>query len=205
MIITEYNSNGIITEAVNTDEGKKLFLSGIFMESEQKNRNGRTYAKGEIEAAVRKINEAAQQGRHILGELDHPDGSLEVKLQNVSHKITEMRMDGNNAVGKAEIITTVPQGKVAQGLMEAGIQLGVSSRGSGSVSESTGMVEGFNLVTVDIVANPSAINAYPESIAESLQLRRNGELLNVAEAAIYDSAAQKYFEKEIIKLIRSFA
>lgn len=203
MILLENKFQDVVTESVDTDTGKKLFLKGIFMEAEQKNRNGRTYQHREIAQAVQKIMEAAQAGRHILGELDHPNGSLEVKLDNVSHKIVEMHMEGNNAVGKAEIITSVPKGQIAKGLMEAGIQLGVSSRGSGSVNESTGMVEGFDMVTVDLVANPSAINAYPQSIEESLQLYRRGQIVgDLAEAVIHDADAQKYFQREIMKFIQ---
>lgn len=198
MILIENNFSN-----VNSDSnGKNLYLQGIFMESERQNRNGRQYQRQEIEAAVNKINESAQQGRHVLGELDHPNGSLEVSLKNVSHKIVEMQMDGSNAVGKAEIISDLPNGQIAKGLVESGVQLGVSSRGTGSVNES-GIVEGFDIVTVDIVANPSAIDAYPQSIYESLQLYRRGyEVQNLAEAVIYDDRAQKYFEKELMKFIQ---
>lgn len=201
MILTEYRDTGIITEAVSVGKEKKYYLGGIFMESEQENRNGRTYKTDEIAAAVERINEAARSGRHILGELDHPDGSLDVKLKNVSHRIVEMEMVGNNAVGKAEIITQNPAGQIVKGLMEAGIQLGVSSRGSGSVNESTGRVENFNMVTVDIVANPSAINAYPETLQESLYLKRNRNLNDLAEAVLHDTKAQEYFQKELFKFI----
>lgn len=197
MILIENNFSN-----VNSDSnGKNLYLQGIFMESERQNRNGRLYQRQEIEAAVSKINEAAKQGRHVLGELDHPNGSLEVSLKNVSHKIVEMRMDGSNAVGKAEIISELPNGQIAKGLVEAGVQLGVSSRGTGSVNES-GIVEGFDIVTVDIVANPSAIDAYPQSIYESIQLYRRGyQIQDLAEAVIHDDKAQKYFENELKKFI----
>lgn len=203
MILLENKFQDVVTEAVDTDSGKKLYLKGIFLEAEQKNRNGRTYQRREIEEAVNKVMEASKSGRHILGELDHPNGSLEVRLDNVSHKIVEMHMQGNNAIGKAEIITSVPKGQIAKGLMESGVQLGVSSRGSGSVNESNGMVEGFDMITVDLVANPSAIDAYPQSIEESLQLSRQGHIItDLAEAVIHDPDAQKYFEKEILKFVR---
>lgn len=179
-----------------------MYLQGTFMESEKRNRNGRIYQKSQIEAAVDKINEAARQGRHILGELDHPP-TLEVKLANVSHKILEMRMNGNDAVGKAMILETTPNGQIAKNLAESGIVLGVSSRGSGSVNEDTGIVEDFTFITADIVANPSAINAYPTSIMEQLEMYRRGYLVNdLAQAVLHDDKAQKYFQKEIEKFIK---
>jgi hypothetical protein len=201
MILTESNFKNIIVESSGDD--KKLYIRGIFLESEQQNRNGRVYQRSEIQEAVNKINEAATQGRHILGELDHPAGSLEVSLKNVSHKITEMYMEGNNAIGKAEILEKVPSGQIAKGLIEAGINIGVSSRGSGMVNESTGIVEGFDIVTIDLVASPSAINAFPQSLRESIQLyKRTGELDNLANAVVHDKKAQAYFEKEIMTFIK---
>lgn len=201
MILLENKFTDIVTES--DEKGKNLYLKGIFLEAEQRNRNGRIYKRDEILKAVDKVNEAARENRHILGHLDHPNGSLDIKLDEVSHKLIEMHMEGNNAIGKAMIIPSVPKGQIAKGLIEAGIQLGVSSRGSGSVSESTGIVEGFEMVTIDIVANPSAINAYPLSIQESMALYGREKVINdLAEAVIHDDAAQKYFEKEILKFIR---
>jgi len=199
MILIEENFNGIICEA-NT-ESKKMYLSGIFMESEQKNRNGRVYAKPEIEKAVKQVNEAATAGRHILGQLDHPQ-DLVVSLSEVSHKILEMQMSGNNAIGKAQIMESTPKGQIAKGLVKEGVQLGVSSRGSGQVNEDTGIVEGFNFITVDIVANPSAINAYPQSITEALDMYKRGYIIeDLSDAVLHDKSAQKFFEKELIKFI----
>jgi len=199
MILEEAHFGNIITEST---EDKKIYLKGIFMESEQKNRNGRIYQRSEIEKAVNKVNEAAKAGRHILGELDHPP-SLEVRLENVSHKIVDMYMEGNNAIGRAEILVNTPKGQIAKGLIEAGVNLGVSSRGTGSVNENTGMVEGFEVVTVDLVAQPSAINAYPETLSEHLQFyKRYGELTDVAEALIRDTKAQKFFKEEINKFLK---
>lgn len=200
MIIVEQIFNAqTLTEG---EEGKKhMYLQGTFMESEKRNRNGRIYQKSQIEAAVDKINEAASQGRHILGELDHPP-TLEVKLANVSHKILEMRMNGNDAVGKAQILDNTPNGQIAKNLAESGIVLGVSSRGAGTVNEESGLVEDFNFITADLVANPSAINAYPSSIMEQLEMYRRGYLVNdLAEAVLHDKKAQKYFEQEIKKFI----
>lgn len=203
MILLENRFNDIVSEAVGDGANRRHYLSGIFMESERQNRNGRTYKRDEIENAVSKVNEAATAGRHILGELDHPNGTLEVKLENAAIRIESMQMDGNNAIGRAKVLST-PKGQIVKALLDDGVQLGVSSRGSGSVQESTGTVENFELVTVDVVANPSAIDAFPQSVFESLQLHRQGKLVeNLAEAVLHDQAAQKYFAQEIQKFIQS--
>ena len=202
MILTEEKFTDIAPLVEGEGSNKKLYIKGVMMESERKNRNGRIYQRSEMEKVVQKINEAAAKGRHILGQLDHPP-SLEVTLENVSHKIITMEMQGNDAVGKAEILTNVPKGKIAQGLIESGIQLGVSSRGSGQVNEDTGIVEGFDFVTVDLVANPSAINAYPESVMEALDMYRRGYVVqDLAEATIHDKKAQKYFKDELLKFVK---
>jgi len=203
MILIESNFDNLKTDIVTeaTTGEKKLFINGVFMESNKKNRNGRTYRRQEMERQVARVNEAALAGRYFLGELDHPD-SLIVNLKNVSHKIVKMQMEGDDAVGRAEILQKHPSGQIAKALIESGIVLGVSSRASGSVNESDGMVEDFNLVTCDLVANPSAINAYPSSVYEHLMNYRRGDYVSeLAEAAIHDKAAQKYFTKEIIKFI----
>jgi Kyanoviridae head maturation protease len=203
MILTESRFGQIETVTEGIETSKKLYLQGIFLESEQKNRNGRIYQKKEIESAVKKVNEAASQGRHILGELDHPS-NLVVSLSNVSHKIVEMQMSGNNAIGKALILESTPKGQIAKGLVEAGVNLGVSSRGAGVVNESTNVVEGFVLETVDIVANPSAIEAYPQSVMEALEMAKNGYVVDdLSNAVLHDKSAQKYFQKELMKFIKN--
>lgn len=203
MILTEQNLDGIqaITEAVK--EGKKLYLQGCFMEAEKKNRNGRTYQLDEMKREVDRHNAQFSQGNHMLGELDHPSGSLEVSLKNVSHKITELKMQGNQVIGKAEILEKTQAGSILKGLVESGVKVGVSSRGKGQLNES-GAVSNFHLVTIDAVAVPSAQNAYPESIMESLEAYKRGEIVNdLAEAVIYDKKAQKYFLEEMTKFINA--
>lgn len=201
-ILCETNFEGILSEAVADATGeKKLYIRGIFMESCRKNRNGRMYKRDELEKNVLRVNEAAVAGKYVLGELDHPE-TLVVNLKNVSHKIVEMKMVGNNAIGKAEILVKHPSGQIAKSLIESGIQLGISSRASGAVDDDTGMVEGFSLVTCDLVASPSAIEAYPSSLYEHLQnYRRGGYISELAEAVIHDVEAQKYFRNEILKFI----
>jgi Kyanoviridae head maturation protease len=197
MILTE-SFFDIVSESF--DDNKKMKLRGVFMEAQTQNRNGRKYQKKEIQAAVNKINEAASTGHHILGSLDHPP-VLEVKLDTVSHKINEMHMEGNKAIGEAEILRT-PSGNIARSLIDSGIKVGMSSRGTGMINEETGVVEGFECVTVDIVAQPSAINAYPASVLEHLDYYRNKNyLFDLAEAVNDDPKAQKYFKSEIDKFI----
>lgn len=201
MILVETNFSGILRES--SSDGKKLYLTGIFMECENKNQNGRIYQRTEMQREVDRVNAKIAGGESVLGELDHPKNRLEVHLENVSHDIKELRLDDDNIVyGKAEILPT-PKGNIARSLIEAGIKIGVSSRGSGSVN-SKNIVEDFSLSTVDLVATPSVRTAIPASIWESLQLYKNGgEINSLAEAIRHDKAAQKYFDKEIKKFIDS--
>lgn len=188
----------IIEEAA---DGKSLVLSGILMQGDVKNRNNRVYPKGEIERAVNIINERIAGGESLMGELDHPQ-TLTVNLDRVSHVITEARMDGANAVGKMKLIDT-PMGEIAKTLLKAGVKLGVSSRGTGRVG-SDGKVTDYNFATIDIVAQPSAPDAYPNSIMESLDIATNGKVIeSLSEAVVHDDSAQKFFQKEMMKFIRS--
>lgn len=200
MILIEQTFDGVETLVESSGNSKKTYLAGTFMESGRKNRNGRVYKKTCLEVAANKINDAASIGRHILGHIDHPS-HLQIQLDEVAIKLTEARMVGNNVWCKAEVLEGVPKGQILKGLLDAGIQVGVSSRGSGQVNESTGLVESFNFVTVDVVSQPSA-NAYPETIQEQLEMYKRGHLVNdLAEAVIHDKAAQKYFVAEMAKFI----
>jgi hypothetical protein len=202
MIILEENfATQVLVEAVGNE--KKTYIKGVFAESEKRNRNGRIYDFKEMQLACAKLNEAASQGRHVLGELDHRS-ELEVKLESVSHRIMSAEMNGNDIICKAEILEKHPKGAIAKALIDSGVQLGVSTRGSGQVNESTGRVSNFNLVTVDLVANPSAINAYPETIMEQIEMHKRGQyLMNVAEARQFDMAAEKYFQQEVERFIKA--
>lgn len=189
-----------LTEAEGP-KGKELFLSGIMMQGDVKNRNNRVYPKLEIENAVRGINERLEKGETVLGELDHPQ-TLTVNLERVSHKMVEAKMHGNNAVGKLKILDT-PMGRIAKEFIGEDVKLGVSSRGTGQVG-SGGRVSNFNFQTMDIVAQPSAPEAFPESIRESLELYANAHhepLVTLAEAVIDDVRCQKYFRDEAIRAI----
>jgi hypothetical protein len=185
----------LITESVN--DGKHLWLNGIMMMAGVKNRNGREYQLSEIAAAVHGTKARIMEQNGIMGELDHPQ-SLQINLDRVSHVITEMWMKDNNAYGKAKLLNT-PMGSIAQELIKNDVKVGVSSRGAGNVNESGG-VTGFQFITVDIVAQPSAPEAYPGSIYESLQQAKNGHsIMTLSEHVQHDDAAQQYLKKEILK------
>lgn len=178
--------------------GKDLFLSGIYMQSEVENRNGRRYPLAEITEAVANANIRIKESNGIFGELDHPQ-SLNINLDRISHVITEMKMVGNDAIGKAKIIPT-PMGQIARTLIESGAKVGVSSRGAGQVNES--VVSGFSFVTVDLVAQPSAPGAVPDSIYESLMNNSHGkEAVSLTEQVRHDPKAQAFLQKEILKFL----
>ena len=180
-------------------DGKDLYMKGIFIQGGVKNQNDRIYPIQEIGKAVETINERLQEGQTVLGEADHPE-ELTVNLDRVSHIVEDMWMDGPNGYGKLKIIPT-PMGNIISTLLESGAKLGVSSRGSGNVNES-GHVSDFDIVTVDIVAQPSAPDAYPKAIRESLWNMRGGYgMYNLAEAMINDKKAQKYLQEGIMKFI----
>lgn len=196
LIPTEAN---IISESSN--DGKNMWLNGVFMSGGHKNRNGRIYSVSDLTEAVRIAMGTIKENRGIFGELDHPQ-TLNVNSDRISHVITELWMNGNNAHGKCRLIDT-PCGKIAQELIKTGVRIGVSSRGAGNVNES-GDVSSYNLVTVDIVINPSSQFAYPNTIYESLEQSKNGELvMSLAESVRHDPDAQKYFKAEILKWINS--
>lgn len=177
------------------DAEKNLFLSGRMMAAEQKNLNQRVYPRTEIEKAVALINEKCQEGTYVMGELNHPD-NLSIDLKNVSHIITEAWMDGDNAMGKCKVLNT-PSGQIVKNLIEGGVRLGVSSRGTGNVTNE-GMVEDFQFVTVDIVAQPSGPGCYPDVVREAVETPK---IISLAEAVVHDPKAQKYFAEEIKKFI----
>lgn len=197
LLIEELTPTEAKVIAESSQDGKSAYLSGIFMQADIKNRNGRVYPSTEISEAVKIAQATIKERNGIMGELDHPQ-TLSINLDRVSHVITEMKMEGSNAVGKAKMLNT-PMGNIARELINSGVALGVSSRGAGQVNESGG-VSGFQFVTVDIVAQPSAPNAYPQTVYESLEHARNGHnILDLAEAVKHDDAAQKYLKEEILK------
>ena len=181
-------------------DGKDLFMAGLFIQGDVKNQNGRVYPKNEIKRAVESVQSRLSQGETVMGELDHPE-ELQINLDRVSHIITDMHMDGDNGIGKLKIIET-PMGNIASALLKAGAKLGVSSRGSGNVNES-GQVSDFDIITVDIVAQPSAPDAYPKTIYESLFNMKGGAMLHdLASNVTHDRRAEIHLVSEIHKLIK---
>mgnify|MGYP006104378565 CR=1 FL=1 len=187
-------------QLIESADGKELFMQGLFIQGDVKNQNGRVYPKNEIKRAVESVQSRLSQGETVMGELDHPE-ELQINLDRVSHIITDMHMEGDNGIGKLKIIET-PMGNIASALLKAGAKLGVSSRGSGNVNES-GQVSDFDIITVDIVAQPSAPDAYPKTIYESLFNMRGGEtIFNTAAALTHDKSAEKHLMNEMTRFIK---
>jgi len=183
------------------ENGKDLFMKGICIQGGIKNANQRIYPVDEIERAVKTLNDQISGGYSVLGEVDHPD-DLKINLDRVSHMITEMWMDGPNGYGKFKILPT-PMGQLVRTMLESGVKLGVSSRGSGNVSgDGTGKVSDFEIITVDVVAQPSAPGAYPTPIYEHLMNSRGGyRALRIAEEVKKDAKAQKYIKESLLAVI----
>ena len=189
----------VVVESSN--EGKDLYMKGICIQGNVKNANQRVYPTSEISKAVQKVSEQVAGGSSVLGEVDHPE-DLKINLDRVSHMITSMWMEGHNGYGKLKILPT-PMGKLVETMLQSGVKLGVSSRGSGNVDEASGNVSEFDIITVDVVAQPSAPNAYPTPIYEGLLNMRHGhKIMGIAKAAREDSRVQKHLKEGVISLIR---
>jgi hypothetical protein len=198
-----FDRAGIVVESVKEgdDKMKSLYMKGIFIQGGVKNANERVYPVTEIENAVKTLNTQIQEGHSVLGEVDHPD-DLKINLDRVSHMIINMWMDGPNGFGKLKILPT-PMGQLVTTMLESGVKLGVSSRGSGNVNDRDGRVSDFEIITVDIVAQPSAPNAYPKAIYEGLRNMKHGhKILEVAKEASGDRKVQKYLKDEVTRLIK---
>jgi hypothetical protein len=170
-LITEYTENDSLRCLIEKKEDgeKKYVIEGIFMQAESKNRNGRIYPKAIMERAVAKYVTEQVSKKRAVGELNHPEGPT-VNLDKVSHLITALQWEGNDVVGKAQILDT-PMGRIVKGLLEGGVQLGVSTRGMGSLENRNGVMyvkDDFILNTVDIVQDPSAPSAFVNGIMEGV-------------------------------------
>ena len=193
-----FDAARIIVEGV---EGKNLYMKGICIQGGVKNANERVYPVSEIEQAVGTLNEQITGGYSVLGEVDHPD-DLKVNLDRVSHMIIQVWMDGPNGCGKLKILPT-PMGNLVRAMLDSGVKLGVSSRGSGNVNEANGHVSDFEIVTVDVVAQPSAPGAYPTAIYEGLMNMKHGhKVLEIARDAGKDNKVQRYLKSEVVRLIK---
>ena len=208
----------LITETIEdvkllTEEkdGKKLlYIEGVFLQSELKNRNGRMYPFSVLEREVKRYNEEYVQSKRALGELGHPDGPT-INLDRVSHRITSLRAEGNNFIGKAQILDT-PMGNIAKSLLGEGVQLGVSSRGMGSIEkrEDVAVVrDDFMLTTAaDIVADPSAPDAFVNGIMEGKEWVWDNGILKEREVAKYqrymDGATRQDMEARTLRVFEDF-
>lgn len=192
-LISEYTENDVqcIVEK-NEDGSKNHIIEGIFAMAESKNRNGRIYPRPIMEKAVQKyVSEQVSKGRAV-GELNHPEGPT-INLDKVSHKITELSWDGNNVVGKATILDT-PMGLIVQGLLDGEVQVGVSSRGMGSLANKGGVNvvnNDFMLNAVDIVQDPSAPEAFVNGVMEGVEW--------IFENGIFKQQEIEQFETEVRK------
>lgn len=205
-----YNScDNLVNEAVEAigkdgEKKKHWHLKGIFMQAERENLNGRIYPLSEMEREVAKLQDQIKLNGSVAGELDHPE-DLVVSCQTISHVIEEIHMDGNDAKGDMRIIDTVPAGKLVVGLMEGEVPIGVSSRGTGVVDEYTSEVSDFNLVTIDIVATPSAQGAKPNAIFENLRNGAGLQLLKNAENCIRNGHAHtQEFNNDVISWFKNW-
>ena len=195
-----FDQSGIVLESDDKD-GKNLHLKGIAIQGGIRNANQRVYPVDEIERAVKTLNDQIQNGYSVLGEVDHPD-DLKVNLDRVSHMITNMWMEGPNGYGKFKILPT-PMGNLIRTMLEAGVKLGVSSRGSGNVDDMSGKVSDFEIITVDVVAQPSAPGAYPTPVYEHLMNSRGGyKAFQVATEVKEDPKAQKYLKESLLSIIK---
>ena len=196
-----HNQANVQSRIVEGEDGSKsMFMEGIFVQGDVKNANERVYPVSEIKRAVESVQAKIKEGFPVLGECDHPP-ELTVNVDRVSHIIENMWMDGPNGFGKLKIVPT-PMGNIIRTLIESGATLGVSSRGSGEVDHS-GKVSNYEIITVDIVAQPSAPEAYPKAIYEGLMNMQGGyDTWKLAQNVQNDKTAQKYLSKEIVKFIR---
>ena len=208
----------LITETIEdvkllTEEkdGKKLlYIEGVFLQSELKNRNGRMYPFDVLNREVERYNEEYVQSKRALGELGHPDGPT-INLDRVSHRIVSLQAEGNNFIGKAQILDT-PMGNIAKNLLGEGVQLGVSSRGMGSIQKKEDcnvVADDFMLTTAaDIVADPSAPDAFVNGIMEGKEWVWDNGLLKEKEIAKYqryiENGSRRELEERVLQSFEHF-
>jgi hypothetical protein len=198
---TQARAEVLFEEAKDGSGQKTMKLKGICIEGGVRNANERVYPVSEIANAVDTINEQIKTGHSVLGEVDHPD-DLKINLDRVSHMIESMWMDGPAGMGTLKILPT-PMGELVKTMLTSGVKLGVSSRGSGNVNDANGHVSDFEIVTVDVVAQPSAPNAYPTAIYEGLLNHAGGQrLLDMFKDPAKSGKAQRYVKDEVVRLIR---
>ena len=199
-LICEVNENVQFITEDKENGAKSYFIEGIFMQGDVKNRNGRVYPSEVLARETKRYNVEYVKKNRAYGELGHPQGPT-INLERVSHMITELNQDGNNFVGKAKIMCETPYGKIVKSLMDEGAQLGVSSRGMGSLKEKGGTAEvqnDFYLATAaDIVADPSAPDAFVSGIMEGKEWIWDNGIIRESEIAIAEQTIEKASRKNL--------
>ena len=201
-LISEFKEDNLQCIVEKKENGDKNYvIEGIFIQTESKNRNGRIYPKPIMEAAVDRYVQEQVSKKRAVGELNHPEGPT-VNLDKVSHLITDLKFEGNDVVGKAQILDT-PMGKIVKGLLDGGVQLGVSTRGMGSLEQKNGAMyvkDDFILNTVDIVQDPSAPDAFVNGIMEGVDWVWNNGILEpqiIEDIETEIKTAPKAFRPEV--------
>jgi len=212
-LICEVNEDiSYVTETLDEATGKRKFMiEGVFMQGDIKNRNGRVYPAEVLDKEVQRYNESYVTKNRAYGELGHPSGPT-INLERVSHMITELKRDGSNFMGKAKIMTETPYGAIVKSIMEEGAQLGVSSRGMGSLKQRNGVAEvqnDFYLATAaDIVADPSAPDAFVNGIMESKEWVWDNGIIREAQIADYEkevkTASRQELEEAKLRVFEDF-
>ena len=209
-LITETTHRDIrfLTEATEKGENQ-YFIEGVFMQSDVKNRNGRVYPQSILTKEIERYNEEFVQQNRAMGELGHPEGPT-VNLERVSHIIKDLRVEGKNVYGKAKILET-PMGKIAKNLLNEGCKFGVSSRGMGSLQEKNGVnyvQDDFMLATVDIVADPSAPNAFVNGIMEGKEWIWEGGVIKERQIEKYKKlikeSTRRNLEENAVRVFQDF-
>ena len=210
-LISEHQSDEIslITEK-NASGQKDTFIEGVFLQTNMKNRNGRVYPMDIMENEVKRYNKEFISKNRAYGELGHPEGPT-INLERVSHMITSLEKDGNNFVGKAKIMNT-PMGNIVKGLLNDGAKLGVSSRGMGSVTQKNNaqyVQNDFMLATAaDIVADPSAPDAFVDGIMEGVEWIKEGSIFKAVEIESWKDqirqTKQRHLEEKKLEIMKNF-
>lgn len=204
-LITEINFHDVAASRVDESTGsKQWFIEGVFAQAEKRNRNGRTYPVSVLEREVNRYDKEYVKTNRALGELNHP-AYPQLNPENACHRIVEMWKDGNNFMGKAMVLNT-PKGQILQGLLEGGTQMGVSTRGLGSIKESV-VQDDFHLTCVDSVADPSGIDCFTQGILEGVEWIWEGDKLKevAADQALKDiKKMQKVDEEKLLQVFNKF-
>lgn len=204
----DFGSVQMLTEGAG--DQKFMYIEGVFAQAEKKNRNGRVYPKAIMESAINKYVNEYVNSKRALGELSHPENRPTVKPELASHLITQLRFEGNDVVGKARVLNT-PQGNVLRGLLEGGVQMGVSTRGLGSIYEQNGTTyvkDDFAMMAIDAVSDPSGIDCWVNALHESrnwvfVDGRYEEQQIEEAKKAI-QQASKKQLDEAMLNQFRKF-